>query len=59
MKNNVIGKRIKELRKRQICVRESIEILRKQWRDDQEELIKLVPEAMRSGISINIEMSEP
>lgn len=54
-----IEKRIKELRKRQACIRESIEILRKQWRDDQEELIKLVPEAMRSGICINIEMSEP
>lgn len=54
-----IEKRIKELRKRQVCVRESIEILRKQWRDDQEELIKLVPERIASGISINIEMSEP
>lgn len=54
-----IEKRIKELRKRQICVRESIEILRKQWRDDQEELAKLVPQAIRSGFSITLEMSEP
>ncbi|HIC1467017.1 TPA: hypothetical protein ACWZ76_004322 [Klebsiella pneumoniae] len=54
-----IEKRIKELRKRQVCVRESIEILRKQWRDDQEELEKLVPQAVRSGLNINLEISEP
>lgn len=54
-----IEKRIKELRRRQVCIRESIEILRKQWRDDQEELAKLAPQAVRSGISVNIEMSEP
>lgn len=54
-----IEKRIKELRKRQVCVCESIEILRKQWRDDQKELIKLVPQAVRSGLSINLELSEP
>lgn len=54
-----IQKRIKELRKRQVCIRESIEILRKQWRDDQEELEKLVPQAVRSGLSINLELSEP
>lgn len=54
-----IEKRIKELRKRQVCVRESIEILRKQWRDNQEELEKLVPQAVRSGLNINLEISEP
>ena len=54
-----IEKRIKELRKRQVCIRESIEILRKQWRDDQEELEKLVPQAVRSGLNINLEISEP
>lgn len=54
-----IEKRIKELRRRQVCVRESIEILRKQWRDDQEELVKLAPQAVRSGFSIDLEISEP
>lgn len=54
-----IEKRIKELRRRQVCVRESIEILRKQWRDDQEELAKLAPQAVRSGFSIDLELSEP
>lgn len=53
-----IEKRIKELRKRQVCIRESIEILRKQWRDDQAELEKLVPQAVRSGLNINLEISE-
>ncbi|WLJ70293.1 hypothetical protein BU9_CDS0059 [Klebsiella phage Kpn BU9] len=54
-----LEKRIKELRRRQVCVRESIEILRKQWRDDQEELAKLAPQAVRSGFSIDLELSEP
>lgn len=54
-----LEKRIKELRRRQVCVRESIEILRKQWRDDQKELAKLAPQAIRSGICVNLEMSEP
>ena len=54
-----LEKRIKKLRRRQVCVRESIEILRKQWRDDQEELAKLAPQAIRSGISVDLEMSEP
>ena len=47
-----IEKRIKELRRRQVCIRESIEILRKQWRDDQEELAKLAPQAIRDRKSV-------
>lgn len=50
---------IQGLRRRQFACRASIDILRKQWNDDQKTLQELTPEAVRAGIVVNLEINEP
>lgn len=50
---------IKALRRRQMCVRESISILRRQWREDQKTLLELMPEAVVAGLNVQLEINEP
>lgn len=59
MDKAVLAETIKGLRKRQMCVRESIAILRRQWREDQKTLEELMPEAITAGFSIQMEIDEP
>lgn len=50
---------LKALRRRQMCVRESISILRRQWRADQKTLEELMPEAIAAGFAVQLEIDEP
>lgn len=50
---------LKSLRRRQMCVRESIAILRRQWREDQKTLAELMPEAVATGLVVQLEIDEP
>lgn len=50
---------IKALRRRQMCVRESISILRRQWREDQKTLQELMSEAVAAGLNVQLEINEP
>lgn len=50
---------LKALRRRQMCVRESIAILRRQWREDQKTLEELMPEAIAAGLAVQLEIDEP
>lgn len=50
---------LKSLRRRQVCVRESIQILRRQWRADQRTLEELMPEAVAAGLTVQLEINEP
>ena len=59
MDKAVLAETIKALRKRQLCVRESIAILRRQWREDQKTLEELMPEAITAGFSVQMEIDEP
>ena len=59
MDKEQMGEALKALRRRQICVRESISILRRQWREDQKTLEELMPEAIGAGLSVQLEIDEP
>ena len=59
MDKDELEKTIKQLRRRQIVVRESIAILRQQWRKDQETLQELLPEAVTSGLAVTLDIDEP
>ncbi len=59
MEKAVLEETLKRLRRRQMCVRESIAILRRQWREDQKTLEELMPEAITAGFSVQMEIDEP
>lgn len=59
MTKEELQKTIKNLRRRQICVRVSIDLLRGQWREDQKTLQELMVEAIDAGIQVQMETDEP
>lgn len=59
MEKEVLEETLKRLRRRQMCVRESIAILRRQWREDQKTLEELMPEAITAGFCVQMETDEP
>lgn len=59
MEKEQLAETMKRLRRRQMCVRESIEILRRQWQEDQKTLEELLPEAIAAGFTVQIEFNEP
>lgn len=59
MDKEQLAETVKALRRRQLCVRESISILRRQWKADQKTLEELMPEAIAAGLAIQLEIDEP
>ncbi|MGN7912682.1 hypothetical protein [Enterobacter sp. 22466] len=59
MDKEQLAETVKALRRRQLCVRESISILRRQWQADQKTLEELMPEAVAAGLTVQLEIDEP
>ncbi|EMW0832297.1 hypothetical protein ACU6YP_04010 [Klebsiella aerogenes] len=59
MEKEQLAKTVKALRRRQMCVRESISILRRQWQEDQKTLEELMPEVIAAGLTVQFEINEP
>lgn len=59
MDKEQLSETVKALRRRQICIRESISILRRQWQQDQKTLEELMPEAITAGLAVQLEIDEP
>ncbi|ENK7135383.1 hypothetical protein AB3Y72_000851 [Enterobacter roggenkampii] len=58
MDKEQLAETVKALR-RQLCVRVSISILRRQWQADQKTLEELMPEAVAAGLTVKLEIDEP
>ncbi|HCM9412599.1 TPA: hypothetical protein N5N61_001884 [Enterobacter hormaechei subsp. steigerwaltii] len=59
MDKEQLAETVKALRRRQLCVRVSISILRRQWQADQKMLEELMPEAVAAGLTVQLEIDEP
>ena len=59
MERDELLKKVTLLRRRQVSCRQSIEVLREQWRKDQDELNRLVPDAITAGLVVTLEIDEP
>ncbi|WP_316376400.1 hypothetical protein [Enterobacter hormaechei] len=59
MDKEQLNRTVNALRRRQLCVRESISILRRQWQADQKTLEELMPEAVAAGLAVQLEIDEP
>lgn len=59
MERDELLKKVTLLRRRQVSCRQGIEILREQWRKDQDELNRLVPDAITAGLVVTLEIDEP
>lgn len=59
MERDELLKKVTLLRRRQVSCRQGIEILREQWRKDQDELQHLAPDAMTAGLVVTLEIDEP
>ncbi|WP_163305474.1 hypothetical protein [Enterobacter ludwigii] len=59
MDKEQLSETVKALRRRQICIRESISILRRQWQQDQKTLEELMPDAITAGLAVQLEIDEP
>lgn len=59
MERDELLKKVTLLRRRQVSCRQSMEILREQWRSDQDELKRLAPDAITAGLVVTLEIDEP
>lgn len=59
MERDELLKKVTLLRRRQVSCRQSMEILREQWRKDQDELKRLAPDAITAGLVVTLEIDEP
>ncbi len=59
MDKEQLAETVKSLRRRQLCVRESISILRRQWQAVQKTLEELIPEAVAAGLAVQLEIDKP